>query len=293
MGTQTVRLLSSEVKPLTEELAIAFRDMEPAPTEREFQPRRVAELRHRFDQGLFLPPHWATVQLGEHQMRMNGRHSSTMLASLNGSFPQNLFAHLDHYEVPDEPALAVLFRQFDARFSSRTSSDVAGAFQGLYEPVRNTPRAAAKLAIDGIAWWRRNLEGLPVPDGDDVYSLFRETALHPFINWLGCEVLTIKTPELRAIPVVAAMYETVIAKGEAAKSFWHSVARGGDEFEEEDPTTVLDAWLKSLKEPKSVAKLAMKPVNFYQGCLFAFTAHQDGRSIRTIRSDAKKGLTRA
>ncbi len=290
MENQTIRLINSEVAPLTEELAVSFRDMDASPTEREFQQGRVTKLHQRLLQGVFLPPHWATVTLDGHRMRMNGRHSSTMLASLNGSFPTGLFAHIDHYEVPDEAALAVLFRQFDARFSGRSAGDVAGAFQGLYEPVRSVPRVAAKLAIDGIAWHRRNLEGLPVPEGDEVYSLFREPGLHAFINWLG-QVLTIKTPELKAIPVVAAMYETVTATGD--RDFWQLVARGGDEFEEEAPASVLDKWLKELKEPKNAAKLAMLPVNYYQGCLFAFRAAQEGRFIKTIRHDTKKGLARA
>ena len=46
------KLLKSEVKPLTRELAVMFRDLEPSPTERELNPSRIKHLREKADAGL-------------------------------------------------------------------------------------------------------------------------------------------------------------------------------------------------------------------------------------------------
>ena len=63
-------------------------------------------------------------------------------------------------------------------------------------------------------------------------------------------VFSIKTPELRRQTIVAAMYGTFDKNEAEARKFWMEVSRGGVEFEDNHPTTVLDAFLKSAVEDK-------------------------------------------
>jgi len=281
------RLVNADVKPLTKELAEEFKNLEASPTERELNPARIKMLREKADAGTLVTFHWSTAKLGSKKLRMNGQHSSNMLCSLNGSFPEGLKVHLDEYEVDNKEALAVLFRQFDERKSGRTSQDVSGAYQGLFEPLHDVPRKAAKLGVEGIGWYRREVAGTGAPSGDNVYSLFGETGLHTFLRWLG-ELFSIKTPELTRGTVVSAMYATFIANETEARNFWQLVARGGVEYEDNAPATVLDTWLKDLKEDKG--KDGLKPGNYYQGCIFAWNAHRDNKTISNIKYDTKKGL---
>ena len=95
----TFKLLKSEVKPLTRELAAQFREMDPSPTERDLNPQRLKHLREKADAGLLVNFHWARARMGGKWLRMNGQHSSNVLCDLNGSFPDGLYAHLDDYEV--------------------------------------------------------------------------------------------------------------------------------------------------------------------------------------------------
>lgn len=286
MLIETFKLLKSETLPLTPELAAKFRDMEASPTERALDKSRIKHLTEKAEAGLFVSPTWAIAQVGSRKVRVNGQHSSTVLANLNGNFPDGLQVHIDHYHVKTEQELAVLYRQFDDRKSGRSSADVAAAYQGVHPGLHGIQKASAKLAIDGAAWWRRNVEGVPVPVGDDVYELFGEPGLHPFLHWIG-ELFTIKTPELRRPPIVAALYATMTKVGEDAKTFWGQVARGGVEYEESHPATVLDNWLKQLREEKDDQ---IKPGNFYQGCVFAWNAVRDEKTITSIKYDLKKGF---
>lgn len=283
-------LVKSSVSELTLEAAMKMRDMEPSPTERDIDPKRIKYLTEKAEAGKLVPFHWAIATCAGKTLRMNGQHSSTMLCNLDGKFPQGGKVHLDEYAVDSPEGLADLFRQFDARKSGRSAADVSGAFQGLYEPLREVPKASAKLALEGVCWFRRHVEGVPVPSGDDAYSLFNEPGLHAFIRFIG-ELFSIKTPELQSVPIVAATYATFITSETAAREFWEEVARGGKQYEDTAPTSVLDTWLKDLKEDKDeVRSLALKPANFYQGCIYAWNAHREEKSIKDIKYDVKKGF---
>src|SRR5262245_23652237 len=127
------RLVKSETLPLTPDLAERFKGMLPSPTERMLDPTRVKMLREKAEHGHLITFNWATAKFGDREYRMNGQHSSTVLCELNGTFPQGLKVHLDSYEVDNKAGLALLFRQFDARKSSRSPTDVSHAYQGLHD----------------------------------------------------------------------------------------------------------------------------------------------------------------
>src|SRR6266702_3490553 len=189
------KLIASETKPLNPQVVEDFRKLEASPTERVPDPARIRMLREKAEAGQLISFQWSTARLGEHRYRMNGQHSSEMLCGLNGQFPEGLKVHIDEYHVDDRDSLALLFRQFDNRKSGRTPSDVSGAYQGLYDDLRDVARGAAKIAVEGVAWYDRHIEGLPAPSGDDVYTLFGQANLHSYIRWIG-ELFSIKTPEL-------------------------------------------------------------------------------------------------
>jgi hypothetical protein len=281
------KLVNSETKPLTPELAERFKAMLPSPTERAFDPARAKMLREKAEANQLIAFNWAIAKVGDKEYRVNGQHSSAVLSELNGQFPQGLKVHLDTYQVDSMEGLALIFRQFDSRKSGRTPTDVSGAYQGLYADLADVSRGAAKLAVEGVAWYDRHVEGLPAPKGDDVYTLFGKTALHDFIKWVG-DVFSIKTPELRRQTIVAAMYGTFEKNEAEARKFWKEVSRGGVEFEDNHPTTVLDTFLKSAIEDKK--KLDLKLGNFYQACIYAWNASREDKSINTVKYDTKKGF---
>lgn len=278
-------LVSSKCVPLTAELAKEFNEMSPSPTERELDPRRIKHLREKAEAGMLVAFHWAKAKMNGDWLRMNGQHSSAMLVGLNGTFPPDLKCHLDEYKVDGPDGLALLFRQFDDRVSSRNAKDVAGAYQGLFEPVRDVPRPSAKLAIEGVTWYRRTVEGAPVPSGDDQYQQFKETGLHSFIRWIG-DAFSIKTPELRKSYIVGAMYATFISNEDEARKFWEYVAKGGKDFDDNHPSTVLSCWYQRAKTKE--LKTPPKAAEYYQAGIYAWNAFRSENTITSIRIDAKK-----
>ena len=54
------------------------------------------------------------------------------------------------------------------------------------------------------------------------------------------------------------------------------------------PTTVLDAFLKSIIEDKR--KIEMRPANFYPASIYAWNAYREDKTITTVKYYTKKGL---
>ena len=84
------RLVKSETKPLTREIAEEFRAMMPFPTERGFDQARTKMLREKAEAGQLISFNWATAKFEDKVFRMNGQHSSAVLCELNGQFPEGL-----------------------------------------------------------------------------------------------------------------------------------------------------------------------------------------------------------
>ena len=93
------KLISSETKPLTPDLAERFKAMLPSPTERVFDPARAKMLREKAEANQLIAFNWAIAKVGDKEYRVNGQHSSAVLTELNGQFPQGLKVHMDTYEV--------------------------------------------------------------------------------------------------------------------------------------------------------------------------------------------------
>lgn len=282
-------LLKSESVPLTFELAREFKDMTPSPAERPLSDRRMKYLQERAENNLLVNFNWITAELDGKTYRCNGNHSSNMLFQLNGKFPEGLYVHRDHYGVEDVNGLVALFRQIDDRRSSRGPGDVAGAFQGLSPELNDVSRPIAKVGVEAISWWARHVEGVSAVVGDDQYELLGDERCFNFLRWLD-DTLSMKTPELRSVPCIAAMYASFDKNEVEARTFWHDVARGGIDFKEAAPATTLDLWLKGLKEITDTKKKP-KPGAVYQGCVYAWNAFRNETEIPGIRSDVKKGLS--
>lgn len=285
------RRLRSETMDLPRQSAIEAAQrhlsLPQSPTERSLEPKRVRELVERIKSGVWLPCCWATVKYGGSVYRMNGQHSSQAMLDATDYLPAALAIHLDHFEADSPDSMGLLFRQFDARMSSRSKQDVAGAYQGLVPNLADIPRPKAKLGVEGIAWYERVIEGLPVDAGDELYHSFFEVKYHKFLLWMH-RVLNLKTPELLKPSVLAAMYGTYLRSESGSQEFWHHVAKA-DLPDDSDPRTFLSAEMVRLKEDRSGSKMP-PPVEFYAKCVKAWNAFRAGDKVRSLNVNVKKGL---
>ena len=272
------------------EFAIIHNSLPASPTERPIEPDRIKRLRAVLLEGRAISFAWSTVVFQGKTYRMNGQHSSQVLAKLDSPLPEAMVFHVDRYEAETKEGMGDLFCQFDARWSSRSRGDVAGAYQGLVEGVAGCARDKAKLAIEGVLWFRRWREKVPVETDDKAYKLFFEESLHPFIKFVD-EVLSIKTPEMKNPGVMAALYETFSLRNEeAARAFWKHVALD-DQTDDTRPSSVLSKELVAIKEK---ARGESTPrAEIYGKCVKAWNAFRAGEVITSLKVNIKKELPSA
>lgn len=284
---QHFRLVDSETVDVTPELAAKFSTMPTSATERDLKSKRLDYLKDAVLGGTAIAFVWSCAKIvgTDEIFRMNGNHSSNMLAKLNGQFPAGLKAHIDTYEVDNHDALALLFRQIDSRQSARTVDDIAGAYQGLQTDLVNVPRFAARKAIEGFVWYDGNKIGNDTLVGDDRFELFNRPTLHPFIQMTG-RILSVKTPEF-TIPVIGAMYGAFDRNPHDAEKFYGDVAKQGGGNDEDHPASVLDAWLVEAREQKEDKP---KEQEVYYACAYAWNAFRNHKALERIpKYNKKKG----
>jgi hypothetical protein len=83
------------------------------------------------------------------------------------------------------------------------------------------------------------------------------------------------------------MYGTFDKNEAEARKFWMEVSRGGVEYEDNHPTTVLDTFLKSVFEEKK--RWDLNATNLYQASIYAWNAYREGKTITSVKYDTKKG----
>jgi len=95
--------------PLTRELAEEYATDLAWPGEREYRPGHEAWLRKEHDAGRFHGPTWAKARLGDRWYRVDGKHSSMMLANLNGEFPKHMTVNIKEFLCETEGDVVALY----------------------------------------------------------------------------------------------------------------------------------------------------------------------------------------
>lgn len=257
-------LVSSVTVPMTRELAIAHRDMPASPTERSFSSSRAKKLKTAFESGLLLPCNWAKAIWDGKEVRMNGQHSSHALCEIE-AFPEGAMVHMDVYEPTSKEGMAILFRQFDARVSGRSSTDCSHAYQGLHPEVSQFDEVKSLAAIKGINLYHRHTGEGQVFAGDVLGSMFQNRSYDRFIGFI-CELLSGKCKEIHRTDVIAAIYGSYLASESKAVDFWNDVKTAHKDGE---ASQVLDQQLEKDRDITD-AKKKMKPVSRYAVCVKAW-----------------------
>jgi hypothetical protein len=283
---QYFRIVDSKTAEITLKLAKEFAAMSATVTERDLDPRRMKYLHECITSGKAISFNWskAIVNGTTAPIRINGNHSSHVLADMNGQFPAGLKVHIDTYEVEKEEYLPQLFKQFDSRKSTRTLSDICSAYQMSVPALRQLTKSAARKAIEGLGWYERKIVGSNPPIGDDIYDLFFDKAHHPFLL-MACPIVSVKTPEF-SIPVMGAMYGSYGTSPQNAETFWGLVAHEGGGENATHPATVLDQWLVAAH----TAEQKPPQLEVYRACAIAWNRYRNQQPLDRIgKFDPRKG----
>lgn len=267
-----IKFLGTSVRPLTPELAKEFATMDSFAGERSLKKRRLNFLKGKLDNGLFYSPKWAVARLNGKRFRVNGQHSSLMLAESNGSFPHGMEVTIDEFELDDDHDLAKLFSQFDAPTSSRNAIDIAGAHGRIHSSLAEFTAAALRVCTAGIAYAMSHHKETPVSvkEPDEQAALIHENLdfvafAKPFVNKI----------EFKRQPVMAAMFITFRKSPEDAKRFWDYVDSESHP-DNTNPTRVFAKFIRTeaLKSKRNLVSLEGRA--FFVKSIHAWNAFRKG-----------------
>jgi hypothetical protein len=207
--------------------------MTPTVGERNLKEVRLREIRGLFAQENYHVFFWACCWFQGKLHRLNGQHSSTVLADLE-EFPTNVQAVVETYEASSLEEMAFYYNWFDTSGSVRSLGDVIRAivrtlpdYDGLPLPLLN--RVATVVVHD-------HLDCIPIVGGQErkrVSHRLRQQCLQRastkrFARWLYDNGLWVKRAETKfhTTAVLQAVYQTYLVDEDAALEFWSKVVFG-------------------------------------------------------------------
>lgn len=276
-------LKKKQTRVTTRKHAEELANMEGCPQDRAIKPFLLAHLNSQLIEGQFRPPSWAIINCKEDGKvyRVNGKHSSTVLALANGHFPKSLPHDFEEYDGDTREDVAKLYATFDRRESARHTGDINRVYAAANPKLVGVPGSIVNLAVTGIgtATWAnyysvkvdaRAAKLLEFPD----FVLWLQKILQPDQDG----VKSVK--HIRRGPVVGAMFATWGKSRVAAAEFWRLVREGcGEDHRTADRK--LNAYLLSTSLSSSTGggrATGVASREMYVKCLHAWNAWRRGES---------------
>ncbi len=265
------RQVDCVVKPLTRDFAEEFSQLPVFGGDRDREStagrKRIAWLAEVLEDGHFFSPVWSTVSYNGRTYRIDGGHSSQMLAENPGAFPEGLPCVVRQFRCESEQDLADLFSQFDNRKSLRTRSDKTKAHTAVEAQLRDLPPTWVAICVDGIAAYSTQFRG--GVDEDD-----RTGLVHYHQGFIAWAHPFVKSRRIKRVGVVAAMYATRRVNQEAATEFW-TLVRDETHPEANNPTRKLAVFLRdSMLDNRTGRSWSQRA--FYAKSIHAWNAWRTG-----------------
>lgn len=264
-----------KTRRLTKGLATEFAEMQAAPHDRPLNATRCAVLKAAFDLGKFRTCEWASAycEQTKQKYRINGKHTSTVLSTMNGVFPADLSVIVEEYHCETMEDVAALYATFDTRSQVRTTGDINMIYSACCPELDGCHHLDINLAVTGMAYgmWEDHGRNKPVEERAKL------SVQHPkFVLWLR-ELLSgagsVNWKHLRRAAVVGAMFRTYNKSKEAATEFWKAV-RDETGPKPDLPDRKLAKYLmgtRLMSKNRSLAKPATNREQFVK-CLHAWNA---------------------
>lgn len=277
--------VDSHLVPLTRELATEFREMQPANRERRWRASRDAWIRGLISRNEFFAPKWAFAWLGDKKIRLNGQHSSTVLASLTDNFPTKLKVCIDEFSCDTERDVAILFEQFDAAESVRNRDEIIAAHAGAEHSLDGIKEQKIRRCVDGVAW----AIGL---DAQRLNKYERASLTHTHQEFIVFASDFARDKHLSLVPVMSAIYRTYLICDATAHHFW-SLVMNESHPSKDHPSRALSRWPREQRvadaSKDQQARKSYTTVQVHERCIHQWNAFREGREVvKQVKGVTKK-----
>jgi hypothetical protein len=210
---------------VTKALATEFRDMTPAPADRELSQQRIEAYRKAIEIGIFRPTvDWCSAYCEEtkSQYRVNGKHTSTLLSSLD-SIPSEMTACISEYRCETMDDVAKLYATFDTNEQMRRAGDIYRIFAAIDPTTSSLSSRVVSLCVSGVAFrsYESRYTNSTTAAGRAEYLL--DGTVRQFASWLSDIVGKKGSRHVHRVPAVAAMFATWSKCRKDATEFWTAI----------------------------------------------------------------------
>ncbi len=267
-----------KVKKLTKSLAQRYSGMPGVPHDRPFRPSLADALRIAFENKKFRTCEWAECYCKETKQtyRVNGKHSSTVLSELNGTFPKDLHVVCEKYICDDLEDVAQLYSTFDTRISARTTGDINRIYAAVCPELDEVSPRSVNLTITGVTYYLWGDDGTRHPAEDRARLIVSNTEFAQWLDNLCGHGDAAEVKHIKRGPVAAAMYATWLKSKKAATEFWEAV-RDASAAKNDDPSRKLEKLLRA-SHVRGVSRTAkvLSSKEMYSRCIQAWNAFRKG-----------------
>lgn len=266
------KLKDVSVRKATRGLIEEFATMAACPHDRPMSNKRMQVIGAALEGNTFRTCEWAAVHCHETKMtyRVNGKHTSTQLYTMNGTAPKGLEVIVERYEADTLEDVAKLYATFDTRSQSRSTGDINYAFAASVPELEDIGPKAISLCVTGMSFaiWE---EGYGNRSAEERASLL--IAHKEFVKWFW-DTIGPKVAESKHLyrgAVVAAMFQTFKKAKGASQEFWTLVKDGSGTVHTTPDRKLNKMLLTNVVRGMGTTK-AMDSREMYVKCLHAWNA---------------------
>lgn len=239
---------------------------------------------HRVKAGQFRPVTWASAICKEtgDVYRVNGKHTSTLLAGLD-VLPE-FYVTVEEYECETLEDVAKLYGTFDSAMQQRSARDIYLSFAGTVPQYQDVSAKIITIIPGAIASIFQGDRGYGQTAPEKAEALLENIAFATWLNSLiidkaGGSSKPGKGGNLLKQPVVAAMFGNFNKSMKAATEFWTAV-RDETGVEPNLPDRKLARYLLTtgLRRDARTARTAINNREIYVKCLHAWNAWRKGET---------------
>ena len=282
-----MELVLRETKVVTQSFAKHVAQMHGLADERPIREQRIAWLRSQVAQGIVLPWLWSFCVVDGQEYRINGQHSSRMLAELAPeAFPAGTVAFIAKWKCDSMDEAARIYAGYDSRGSARSCPQIYSVMMHADPAFADVNEKTFAASVVGIAYAEHGEDAATsVPLAERCEGALRQPE---FVHFL--QRLLDSNPEaaglVRRGPPVAAMYLGWNKAHQKCEEFWTMVCNGTAP-EPNHPSRKLQFYLRGVSVCKGAGSKQGKrmdsPVEMIAKCVQAWNAFRRGESLSLLK----------
>lgn len=214
-----------KVRKATRTLAEEFAGMTASPHDRPLNATRAGVIRVAFEKEKFRTCEWATAYCEQTKQtyRINGKHTSTVLASMNGEFPKNLSVIVESYKCDTLEDVASLYSTFDTRASVRSTGDINMIYAAICDSLSDVSSRIINFTVSGVAYaiWEDGMHSRSAEERAQLIVSHDDFCL--WFNGIMTGTDGSSVNHIKRAAVVAAMLKAWQKSKSAATEFWVAV----------------------------------------------------------------------